>query len=169
MKINPASSFANFIAKNKSAQGIFKFANKNPSLTNSFVATASAWTIRPIGINTMPGKKDDKKYFTVRSLITGALDLATSAIYYIPINKLADRLEKTLLKQKNTVYYKNKLATQSIKTLINRGSYFIALPFQSALMFWAIPKVVNKLFTKDKKDVKITNRKFLELTGGKKQ
>jgi len=164
MNFNTTKVTANLIKRNSIAKSAICFADKNPTLFNSVVATTAACTIRPIGINMMPTKKEDKKYFTVRSFITGLLDLATSAIYYIPINKIADNIEKNLLEKKDTIFYKDKNATKSIKTLINRGSYFIALPIQSALMFWMIPKIVNKIFPNNKEKDESNRVKFLDLT-----
>ncbi len=151
VRINPATRISNCIINNKTAQNVLKYANNNPSMFESGLVFSIATVARPATIAVTPSDKENKKFYISRSIISGALDLMTNALYFLPLNRWINKTCGNLLKQKNTVFYNNPSATKAFKTLINRGGKFVVAPIQAALLFWVIPKTVDKWFSKKNK------------------
>ncbi|MFA6990064.1 MAG: hypothetical protein WC197_08355, partial [Candidatus Gastranaerophilaceae bacterium] len=67
----------------------------NPALLESAIGCVFASFLRPITILSIPGvKKEDKEYAAGKALISGFLGLAFSAIFYIPINMVVNKIMK---------------------------------------------------------------------------
>lgn len=143
--MNVIKPVANFIIKNKAAQNAFKFASNNPSLFESGTVFALSTTIRPATMYALPTNKEDKKYYMARSIITGCLDLLTSSVYYVPLGKYIKNITPKLQKMKGTIFYNNPESIKALNTLFNRGSKFFTMVLQAMLLFYAIPRLVNRI------------------------
>lgn len=154
MQISPVSrkiskSIAHYIEHNKSAQKILEKTNENPMLVQGITAFLLASFLRPLAILAMPTKsKADNRYSAIRSCISGALDLATSLLVFIPLNKVLQKSSKYLKELPNSVY-KNKAALDSFNNLTSRCVKFAVLPIVSYLNFKYLKQIADKIGNKN--------------------
>lgn len=147
MQINNISyKTARFIENNKTAQKILRYADKNPSMTESLLVTGLALVVRPTAILGTNTDNDNKRYYISRSIISGILDLMTNALFFLPLQKYTQKTEERLIKEKGTVFHNNKEVCGSMKYIFNRSGKFCILPLQAGLLFWLIPRTVDKWF-----------------------
>lgn len=144
---------SNFLNNNKLAQRGLRFTKNNPVVVDSLVSTATVTTIRPLAIKLVPSDKESKKdkdYYIARSFITGAIDTLITLPLFFTLSKILDKnVDKTLMKKGN-IFYNNSKLLKDTKGLIKRGLKLAVVPIQSTLLFYAIPKLVDKY--RNKKD-----------------
>ena len=105
--------------------------------------------LRPTVILGIPTKnKADNKYSAVRSCISGVLDLATSLLIFLPLNKILQKSNKYLKELPNSVY-KNKAALDSFNNLTTRCVKFAVLPIVSYLNFKYLKPIADKIGNKN--------------------
>ena len=80
--------------------------------------------------------------------MTGALELATTALVFIPLNKGIEKAGQALLNNKNTFYSGNKDAITQFNSVANRGAKFLFLLPMALLQMSAIKPLVKKMTQK---------------------
>lgn len=149
MKIN-AVKIANFIEKSKRTQKILMFFDKNPSLANSVCVFGLASILRPSTILLTSDKSEDKKqdaiYSASKSITSGFVDLTSSLLIFIPLNKYIDNSTRKLFNNKNIkTYFQNKEACSTWKSVFNRVAKIALLPIISYFNFKYVRVVVDKM------------------------
>lgn len=156
MKINTiktsnfSKKIANFIEKSSKTQKILRFADKNPSLFNSVCVFGLASVLRPSTILLTSDKSEDKKqdaiYSAAKSITSGFVDLTTSLLIFIPLNKYIDNSTRKLFNNKNIkTYFQNKEACSAWKSISNRCAKIALLPIISYFNFKYVKVLVDKM------------------------
>ena len=149
-KNNSAKRVAKYIASNKRAQNVLKYASTNTSLFNSMFVFGIAMILKPVSIFYTPTPEDDKRYGIARSLSTGIADLGIAALVFIPLNKAIRKAGDKLYKSKGTIYHDNAKKISQYKSLFNRGFKIALLPLLAFSKFFFIKPIINIATKKEK-------------------
>ena len=140
---------ANFINNSKTTQKILKGINKNPAVYTAASAFMFASIMRPTLIGVMPFKeKKDKQYSQASAIAAGLVDLAATAVIFIPLNKSIGKASQQLTGD----VFQNSKSVEQFKSLTNRGLKTLALVPISFLRFSIVKPIVDIVFGKNKKD-----------------
>lgn len=151
--IKTSKKIANFIEKSPKTQKILRFADKNPALFNSTCVFVLASVLRPSAIILTSNKSEDKKqdalYSAAKSITSGFVDLITSLIIFLPLNKYIDKSTRKLFNNPNIkTYFKNKEACSAWKSISNRSAKILLLPVISYFNFKYVKVLVDKMRNK---------------------
>lgn len=137
---------ANFINNSKTAQKILKGVNKNPAVYNAATSFCFASIMRPVAMEGMKFKeKKDKQYSQASAIAAGVVDLAATALLFIPLNKSINKASNKLAGD----IFQNSKAIDQFKSLTNRGLKAVALVPISLARFSIVKPIVNMLFGKE--------------------
>lgn len=130
-------------------QKVLGKAGRNPAMFSAVASFGLASGLRPAMLDAMPFKNDkDKKCAKASAIMTGALELVTTATIFIPLNKGIEKAGKHLLNSKNTFYTGNKEAVSQFNSLANRGAKFLFLLPMAMVQMSAIKPLVKKMTQK---------------------
>lgn len=148
--INFSKKIANFIEKSPKTQKILRFSDSNPALFNSICVFGLASILRPSTIILTSDKSQDKRsdalYSAAKSITSGCVDLITSLLIFLPLNKIIDKSTRELFNKKSvSTYFKNKEACSAWKSIANRSAKILMLPIISYFNFKYVRTIVNEM------------------------
>ena len=147
---------AGCINNHRGAQKVLSKIGNNPTMFSAVASFGLASVMRPFLLEKMPFKNDkDKKCAKASAIMTGALELATTASVFIPLNKGIEKAGQTLLNNKNTFYSGNKDAVTQFNSISNRGAKLLFLLPMALLQMSAIKPLVKKMACKEVKKRKL--------------
>lgn len=144
----PDSRAINKILQNKSAQWIFKFANKNEFGFNILALAVSCIVLRPATIMALPGqKKDDKQYLASKSIIASIIADVLRFAFCLPLANAIVHLGEKAKKAPEEVKFPQKGTKNynAFKFGVNNGFSVILQLGIAALMTMAIPRVMERI------------------------
>lgn len=135
--------------KSKSGLKILKLADINPTLFSLGIATAVSTTLRPATLMVVPGaKKEDKKYASVKSIISAFVTLATQGLIFYPLGVAMKKLgEKAENAPKSTKFpYKIKTPKfEACNYFLNNALGFFVTIAATLVMVKVVGAIMNKI------------------------
>lgn len=141
-----SQGIAGCISNHRGVQKVLKKIGENPTMFSAVASFGLASILRPSLLDKLPFKNDkDKKCAKASAFMTGALELATTALVFIPLNKGIEKAGQALLDNKSTFYFNNKDAVTQFNSVANRGAKFLFLLPMALLQMSAIKPLVKKM------------------------
>ena len=139
-------TIANFIGNSKATQKLLKGVNNNPAVCTAASTFLFASAVRPSVIEVMPFKEEkDKRYSQASSIAAGLVDLALTALVFIPLNKSINKASDKLTSD----VFVNSKTKEQFKSVTNRGLKLLVLIPSSFARFSLVKPIVDTLFGKE--------------------
>lgn len=157
----PIPKVASFINKSPLAQKVLRYTNDNPAVSSAIMSFCLASILRPTLIGCFNFKdKKDKRYSQGSSISAGLIELGSTAILFIPLNKCIANTSRALYNSKGSFYFHNNVGLRQFKSITNRSAKLLALIPLSLARFALVKPIVETLFGKDTKEKVVTVSKF---------
>ena len=144
-----SQGIAGCINNHRGVQKVLHKIGKNPAMFSAVASFGLASIIRPAVLDKMPFKNEsDKKCSKASAIMTGALELATTAAIFIPLNKSIEKAGSALLNSKSPLYAGNKDTVTQFKSVMNRGAKFLFLLPMALVQMSAIKPLVKRMTQK---------------------
>ena len=141
-----SKGIAGCINNHGGVQKVLHKVGENPAMFSAVASFGLASIMRPAVLDVLPFKNDkDRKCSKASAIMTGALELATTAAIFIPLNKGIDRAGQALFNSKSLLYSGNKDAVTQFKSIANRGAKFLFLLPMALVQMSAIKPLVKKM------------------------
>lgn len=145
-----SQGIAGCINNHGGVQKVLHKIGENPAMFSAVASFGLASILRPLALEKLPFKNDkDRKCAKASAIMTGALELATTAFVFIPLNKCIEKAGEVLSKSKGTFYSGNKDAITQFNSVANRGAKFLFLLPMALLQMSAIKPLVKKMMCKE--------------------
>lgn len=159
---NTTDRYIDKFLKSKGGLKILQLADINPTLFSLGIATAVSTTLRPATLMVVPGaKKEDKKYASVKSIISAIITLATQGLVFYPLGVAMKKLgEKADTAPKLTKFpYKIKtLKFEACNYFLNNSLGFFVTIATTLIMVKVVGAIMNKIMP-PKNDVTLKEAK----------
>lgn len=141
-----SKGIAGCINNHGGVQKVLHKVGENPAMFSAVASFGLASIMRPAVLDALPFKNDkDRKCSKASAIMTGALELATTAAIFIPLNKGIDKAGQALFNSKSPLYSGNKDAVTQFKSVANRGAKFLFLLPMALVQMSAIKPLVKKM------------------------
>lgn len=156
------------ILKNKAAQWIFNFADKNPFGFDILTLATTCILMRPVTILFFPGtKKDDKKYLAIKSIIASVIANAGRLAFCIPLAKSLEHLGDKAAKNVDSIRFPARQTKkfEAFNYVANKGFAVLLSIGTAALTAMAVSKIMLKILPPhEEKSKQLIVNKPIEIT-----
>lgn len=144
-----SQGIAGCINNHRGVQKCLHKIGENPAMFSAVASFGLASILRPVVLDKLPFKNDkDRKCSKASAIMTGALELVTTAAIFIPLNKGIEKAGQILFNSKSPLYSGNKDAITQFNSVMNRGAKFLFLLPMALIQMSAIKPLVKKMTQK---------------------